>query len=364
MSESHPSPELPPAPLGTARPTRRRLPAEWEPQDGVLLTWPHPATDWAPRLAEVEEAYVALAASIAAWEPVVIACADERLAGHVAGRLSRAGVARERVRLPVVPSNDTWVRDYGPITVFEAGRPLLLDFTFDGWGGKYASRLDDSLTRRLHAEGVFGESPLLTPSIVLEGGSIDSDGAGTVLTTRRCLLARAAPGATEATVGAELLPLLGAERMLWLDHGGLEGDDTDGHVDTLARFCSPDTIAYVRCPDPGDSHFTELSAMEAELRALRRGDGQPYRLVPLPWPAARHDPEGARLPVTYANFLIVNGAVLVPTYDDPADREAVERLARCFPDRVAVGVPCLPLVLQHGSLHCATMQIPRGVWPS
>ena len=361
MSESHPSPELPPAPLGTARPTRRRLPAEWEPQDGVLLTWPHPATDWAPRLAEVEEAYVALAASIAAWEPVVIACADERLAGHVAGRLSRAGVARERVRLPVVPSNDTWVRDYGPITVFEAGRPLLLDFTFDGWGGKYASRLDDSLTRRLHAEGVFGESPLLTPSIVLEGGSIDSDGAGTVLTTRRCLLARAAPGATEATVGAELLPLLGAERMLWLDHGGLEGDDTDGHVDTLARFCSPDTIAYVRCPDPGDSHFTELSAMEAELRALRRGDGQPYRLVPLPWPAARHDPEGARLPVTYANFLIVNGAVLVPTYDDPADREAVERLARCFPDRVAVGVP---LVLQHGSLHCATMQIPRGVWPS
>lgn len=342
----------------------RRLPAEWEPQGGVLLTWPHAATDWASRLPEVEDTYVALAAAIARYEPVLIACADEEHAARIAGQLAAAAVAPRRRRLAVVPSNDTWIRDYGPITVFEDHRPLLLDFTFDGWGGKFGSRLDDAVSRRLHEEGVFGDVPLSTTGVVLEGGGIESDGTGTLLTTRRCLLTRAGPHVGIEQVEAELRTLLGVERVLWLEHGGLEGDDTDGHVDTLARFCDPQTIAYVRCTDRDDPHFSDLAAMEAELRALRRPGGEPYRLVPLPWPGAKHAPDGERLPATYANFLIVNGAVLVPTYDDPADGEAVERLAACFPGRQARGVPCLPLIAQHGSLHCATMQVPREAWPA
>lgn len=341
----------------------RRLPAEWEPQGGVLLTWPHAASDWAPRLTEVEDAYVALTSGIARFEPVLIVCADEDHAERVAARLAGAGVDPGRTRLAVVPSNDTWIRDYGPITVIEDGRPLLLDFTFDGWGGKFGSRLDDAVTRRLHEQGAFGDVPLSTTGVVLEGGGIESDGAGTLLTTRRCLMTRAGPD-TAQEVEAEIRALLGVERVLWLTHGGLEGDDTDGHVDTLARFCDRETIAHVRCQDREDPHFADLAAMEAELRALRRADGKPYRLVPLPWPAAKHDPDGGRLPATYANFLILNGAVLIPTYDDPADREAIDGLAACFPGREAVGVPCLPLIAQHGSLHCATMQVPEEAWPS
>ncbi len=342
----------------------RRLPAEWEPQGGVLLTWPHAASDWAPRLAEVDDTYAALAAAIARYEPVRIVCADEDQASRVATRLALAGVDPGRTRLSVVPSNDTWIRDYGPITVIEDGRPLLLDFTFDGWGGKFGSRLDDAVTRQLHQQGAFGDVALATTGVVLEGGGIECDGAGTLLTTRRCLLARAGHDASTPEVEAELHALLGVERVLWLAHGGLQGDDTDGHVDTLARFCDRQTIAYVRCEDRDDPHFADLAAMEAELRAFRRADGAPYRLVPLPWPGAKHDPEGERLPATYANFLIANGAVLVPTYDDPADREAIDRLAACFPGREAVGVPCLPLIAQHGSLHCATMQVPPGAWPA
>jgi agmatine/peptidylarginine deiminase len=328
----------------------------------VLLAWPHGGTDWAPLLPAVEAVYTAITRAVAAREPALIVCASAEHLRHVRARLGEAGVALASVRLYVAATNDTWTRDYGPLTVLEAGRALLLDFTFDGWGGKFRADLDDTVTRRLHAAGAFADAPVVTPGRVLEGGSIESDGAGTLMTTRRCLMSRAGPHATPATVEAELQALLGAERVLWLEHGGLEGDDTDGHVDTLARFCDPGTIAYVRCEDPADTHHADLAAMERELRAFRRVDGTPYRLVPLPLPAPKRGPDGERLPATYANFLIVNGAVLVPTYDDPADAEALERLAACFPDRQAVGIPCGPLIRQHGSLHCATMQIPREVW--
>jgi agmatine/peptidylarginine deiminase len=340
----------------------RRLPAEWEPQGAVLLTWPHAATDWAPLLERVEPVYDALTAAVTAREPAVVICAGPDHAEQVRARLARGGADPARLTLAMAPSNDTWVRDYGPITVLEGDRPLLLDFGFNGWGGKFEAQLDDRVPARLHAAGVFGDTPLATIEQVLEGGSIDSDGAGTLLTTRRCLMARAGPAASARQVEASLAEHLGAERVLWLEHGGLEGDDTDGHVDTLARFCGPATIAYVRCADPRDRHYRELAAMETELRALRTREGRPYRLVPLPLPAARRGPDGARLPATYANFLIVNGAVLVPTYDDPADAQALQALAAAFRGRSVVPVPSLPLTLQHGSLHCATMQVPRQVF--
>ena len=163
-----------------------------------------------------------------------------------------------------------------------------------------------------------------------------------------------------AAIEQRLGELFGLQRVLWLEHGALEGDDTDSHIDTLARFCDERTIAYVRCSERADPHFAELDAMERELRALRDARGEPYRLVPLPWPGAKHGRDGRRLPATYANFLVINGAVLAPTYRDPADAGALAQLRLCFPDREIIAIDCLPLIQQYGSLHCITMQLPAG----
>ncbi|MDF1556018.1 MAG: agmatine deiminase family protein [Deferrisomatales bacterium] len=339
----------------------RRLPAEWEPQDGVLLCWPHPDTDWGPRLDWVEPVFTELVRQISRFASVLLVARDEPL---VADILHRAGVPRPRVQLYPLPSDDTWARDCGPLTVLDDGSPRLMDFTFNGWGGKYPAQRDDRLTAELHRAGAFGTTPLETPGLVLEGGSVDSDGAGTLLTTTRCLLHPGRnPQLDRAGVEAALGRWLGAERVLWLEHGELQGDDTDAHVDTLARFAPGDTIVYQGCADPADPHFGPLERMAAELAEFRNREGRAYRLLPLPWPKPRFDDDGIRLPATYANFLVVNDAVLLPTYGDPADAPAAEILADAFPGREVVAVPCAPLLEQHGSLHCLTMQIPRGVLP-
>ncbi|MEW6486798.1 MAG: agmatine deiminase family protein [Thermodesulfobacteriota bacterium] len=341
--------------------TARRLPAEWEPQDGVLLAWPHAATDWAPVLPRVEPVFAELAARIAEAGIVLVAAADPARAERA---LAHARVPRDRVRLYPVPTNDTWARDFGPLTVEEDGRPRLLDFGFNGWGLKFAADRDNRVTRRLHELGAFGATPLETVGLVLEGGSIESDGAGTILTTRECLLGpNRNPHLDRAGVETALGRHLGAERVLWLEHGRLEGDDTDAHVDTLVRLAPDDTLLYVACDDPADGHFAALEALADEVRALRTRRGRPYRLVPLPWPRPCYDGEGHRLPATYANYLAIDGAVLVPTYGDPKDAEALDAVAEGFPGRRVIGVDCAPLILQHGSLHCVTMQLPRGVLP-
>jgi agmatine deiminase len=337
----------------------RVLPAEWAPQAGVLLTWPHAASDWGPTLARVEPVFVEIARQIALREPVVIACHDRALAEHVRRLLRRAGVEDARARLHVVPCDDTWARDHGPLTVLEGGAPRVLDFVFNGWGGKFAAAQDDVIPQRLHALGAFGEAPLEVVPLVLEGGSVESDGEGTILTTERCQLSAGRTGLDVAQIEAELRRHLGAERVLWLRRGWLEGDDTDGHIDTLARFCDARTIAYQSCDDRADAHYEELQAMAAELGELRTAAGEPYRLIALPWPRPRFGAGGGRLPATYANFLVIDGAVLVPTYDDPADAEALARLAAAFPGREVVGIDCLPVIEQGGSLHCLTMQLPR-----
>jgi len=342
-------------------PSVRHLPPEWAAQSGVMLTWPHPYGDWAPMLGQVEPVFVQLALAISRREAVLISCHDAAHRDHVAARLREAGVEPRRVRLLVVPSNDTWARDHGPITVLQDQQPLLLDFRFDGWGGKYPAELDDRICTRLKTLGAFGDRPMQEIDLVLEGGAIETDGEGTLLTTESCLLhGHRNPGLGRADVEALLKRHLGVRRILWLRHGQLAGDDTDGHIDTLARFCDPATIAYSCCDDSADEHFDPLQRMQAELQALRRGDGAAYQLVPLPIPAPVHDDNGQRLPATYANFLIINGAVLLPTYGDPADRVAVQRLGDCFPGREVVAVNCSPLIRQYGSLHCVTMQLPEG----
>lgn len=337
----------------------RRLPAEWEPQSGVLLSWPHADSDWAELMHLVETCVVDIATQISRFEPVLIV-ADNM--ARVQARLMVAGAEMERVRIVELPTNDTWVRDFGPITVIADGQPMLLDFVFNGWGLKFAADRDNLVTRRLHGLGVFGEHALETLDLVLEGGSIDTDGAGTILTTTACLGSpNRNPELSKADIEDALKAHLGAERVLWLDHGRLAGDDTDSHIDILARFVSPDTIIHMHCDDAEDEHFEELAAMREDLAAFTTAAGEPYRLVALPWPKGRMNRFGQRLAPSYANFLIINDAVLVPVYGDDADADALDIIADCFPAHVVVAVPCSPLIEQGGSLHCMTMQLPAGV---
>ena len=336
-----------------------RLPAEWEPQSAILLAWPHAGTDWAERLDDVEETFIALVAAIARFQPVLVCVADADLEAYARARLSSARIDMARVSFIEVPYDDTWLRDTGPITLADAGgRFRLLDFRFTGWGGKFAADEDDQLVGRLADMGIFPNSTVQEIDFAWEGGAIDTDGQGTLLTTWRCLSERH-PDEDRESLSRKLAGWLRQDRVLWLDHGYLEGDDTDAHVDTLARFAAPDAIVFQACDDPDDSHYAELQAMAAEIAALRTAAGEPYRLFPLPWPAPVLD-AGRRLAASYANFLIVNGAVLMPAYGDPADARAAGVLQSAFPGREIVRVPCRGLIWQNGSLHCLTMQLPQG----
>jgi len=337
--------------------TNRRLPAEWEAQDGVLLAWPHEESDWRPYLDAVQPVFAEIVRQISRFEQVIIAAPDPEA---VRASIFERGADLKRVRIYQVETNDTWARDFGPITVQDEGAPRLLNFGFNGWGLKFPSDLDNRINRCLQGLRAW-KAPLETVGLILEGGSIESDGRGTILTTEECLLNdNRNPHLTREELEQELHGLFGSDRFLWLANGYLAGDDTDSHVDTLARLCPEDTIAYVSCDDPDDEHYPALQAMVEEIRAFRTRYGRPYRTVALPWPMARFDEEGTRLPATYANFLVINGAVLVPTYDDPKDAAALEAVSRAFPGREVIGVDCLPLILQHGSLHCVTMQLPEG----
>lgn len=269
---------------------------------------------------------------------------------------------RKREYLLIVgePSNDTWARDHGFISlVDDQGGRRLLDFKFNGWGEKFPAELDNAINRRLYDEGKLEGDYIDCLDFVLEGGSIESDGQGTVFTTSCCLLAphRNQP-MSQAQIEARLKQVLCAERILWINHGHLTGDDTDGHIDTLVRICPDDTLLYIGCDDPEDEQYEDLRLMEEQLKTFRTLEGKPYRLVKLPMPRPILF-EGERLPATYANFLVINGAVLCPTYDQPdLDAEALRLIGEAFPDREIVGIDCRSIIKQHGSLHCCTMQFP------
>lgn len=333
-----------------------RLPAEWEPQSMVQLTLPHKDTDWADVLEEVMPCFIAIATAVARFEKVLIVTPD------VAGiKPLFSHIPQEKLIFAEVSTNDTWARDHGGITVFDNGMPVILDFVFNGWGLKFPAFYDNLITTALGQKGVF-KTKLKHGGIVLEGGGIESDGLGTLLTTSECLLSpNRNPHLSKTQIEEHLQQVFGANRVLWLDHGYLAGDDTDSHIDTLARLCDPETIAYVKCTDPQDEHFEALEKMEAQLQTFQTADGKPYRLIQLPWPDACYAPDGHRLPATYANFLIINGAVLLPVYEVPQDEAALNILKSIFPDREIIPINCRPLIGQHGSLHCVTMQYPEGV---
>ena len=342
-------------------PTRSFLPPEWAPQSAVMLTWPRADGDFARHFDAVEANFVAIAVAISRHQEVHINYGLDPAA--LRSRLVEAGAHPARLRVYRVESDDVWARDHGPITVIRDGRLVHLDFGFNGWGGKFSAERDDALTRRLAELGAWS-APVETVDFILEGGGIEVDGCGALLTTERCLLAKTRnPELDRAGIEALLRERLGVERILWLQHGDLLGDDTDGHIDTIARFCDAHTIAWQDCDDESDAQYADLKALGAELAELRTRDGGVYELVPLPLPAPIFDEDGRRLPAGYANFLIMNGCVLVPVYGDANDAIALERLREVFEDREVIGVDCRALIRQYGSLHCVTMQIPQAPLP-
>lgn len=337
-----------------------RFPAEWEPQSAVIIAWPHHSGDFI-HLSAVETSYQAIATSITRFQPLIIVCKDAEHRQHIQAQLP----AQTNIHFIQADYNDIWVRD----TVFlslEWEHPKaqlqLVNFRFNGWGNKYPHDADNALNLALFAHPLFKGHPTATVSLVLEGGSIESDGQGTVMTTKNCLFnPNRNPQLSQEAIAGQLQNYLGAKRLLWVEQDNLAGDDTDAHIDTLARFCDANTIAYTSCDDEQDPHYQGLKNMEAQLKNFRTQAGDAYRLVALPLPKPIFDEDAQPLPANYSNFLIINGAVLVPVYDDAMDAVALERIATCFPDREVVAVPCRALVHQYGSLHCASMQIPEFV---
>ncbi len=338
-----------------------RFPAEWEKQAAVLISWPHKTSDFTNNLELVEETYVFIAKTVTQYQRLIIVCHDDSHEQHIKSLL----VSDRNIDYIQATVNDIWVRDTVSLSVENNGEPQLLNFRFNGWGNKYVHHEDNALNHKLLPHAPFLGVNHTDIDFILEGGSVESDGAGTLLTTRQCLLnSNRNKGLTQTEIEHLLALYLGGERVLWLDQDNLAGDDTDAHIDTLARFCSATTIAYTSCADPHDRHFQSLKRMEAQLQAARTQSNEPYHLVDLPLPKPIFNKEGLRLPANYANFLIINNAVMVPAYDDPMDNVALQRLETCFPGRRIIATPCRALVHQYGSLHCMTMQFPSQVFPN
>ncbi len=343
------------------------LPAEWHKQSAIFIAWPHNNTDWADMLEDITACYTDIVDNLVPEIPVLIAAPDKT---EVAKALANLSVEKlKKIVVVEIDTNDTWTRDYGPISTFDSkGNLVINDFKFNGWGLKFAADCDNLVTSKLWDKGIWQYIADRKDKIsyknnlgfILEGGSIESDGKGTIMTTSRCLLSLNRNGEmNKGQIEQELKNRLGAKRVLWIDHGELAGDDTDAHVDTLARFAPEDTIIYCGCQDTNDQHHTALMQMRQQLETFITADDLPYNLIELPLPDPIFDNQGERLPATYANFLITPTKVLLPVYNQPQkDLLAQQLLSVAFPDRKIIPVNCLSLIQQHGSLHCATMQIP------
>jgi hypothetical protein len=340
------------------------LPPEWVPQHAIILGWPIASTDWSKQMPLVENLYLNLIALITPYELVLlVAPLDQH--GYVRERLQQADLPLDRVHLIDAPYNDTWMRDTAPITVWnEQNQPIFVDFEFNGWGEKHPFVQDNLMTRHLLQAPAFKnlyqlqQAQTQQPGFILEGGSIEVNGAGLLLTSKQCLLNSNRGARTQAQITEQLKRALGVEEVLWVSHGHVEGDDTDSHIDTLARFSAEKQVCYQSCDEVDYPSYAELKALEKELHELM--DPRGIELIPLPWPDACYSPEGPRMAATYVNFLIMNQQVIVPQYDVPQDAQAIAQLQRCFPDRKVVGINCRPLIRQGGSLHCITMQLPVG----
>ncbi len=336
-----------------------RFPAEWEPQSAVLMAWPHAGTDWAERLPETSRCFANICSAISARQKLLLLVPNNTIEQEASKYLETAGSRFENIHFIRLTYDDTWLRDSGPITLLINHGFRLLDFHFTAWGGKFAAEHDDKIVAELVNQGLFSDAQHQRIDFALEGGGIETDGMGTLLTTWHCLHERH-PSLSRHEIENRLKNTLHQDRILWLENGYLEGDDTDAHIDTLARFASTESIVYQGCQDSDDSHYRALTAMADELRQLRQSNGEPYRLFELPWPQPIID-NGRRLAASYANFLIINGAILMPLYGDAVDDAAMNIMQQAFSEREIVGIPCQDLIWQNGSLHCCTMQLPEGL---
>lgn len=349
--------------------TDYRLPAEWEPQSGIMLAWPHKDTDWAPYLDKIERTYVELISTITHYERVLLIARDT---DKVKARLSRelTRLQMRRIIFRQCDYNDTWARDFGPITVVSHHQTRgffvpnhLFDFRFNGWGNKYPADLDDAVNVNLYYSGIFYAALENHSDFVLEGGAIETDGYGTLFVTRSSQMSpnRNQP-LTQTDIERRFLKIFDClHRIVWIDHGHLIGDDTDGHIDTLIRCAPNHTLLYIGTDDTDDPQYEELKLMEQQLHGIKTLEEQPYRLLKLPLPDAITY-KGERLPATYANFIVLNRAVIVPTYNQPKkDKQAMEIIGSAFADREIVGIDASIPIRQHGSLHCLSMHLPEGV---
>lgn len=330
--------------------------AEWEKQSAIILTWPHKNTDWFPVLEKITDTYIEIVNEIIQTEKIIIVAPDINIVKQTI--LSKLPNANQNIFYFECQTNDTWARDHAFITLRDNSENYYLDFKFNGWGDKFPSDKDNCINEKLFATGLLKGYYINHLDFVLEGGSIESDGKGTIFTTTNCLMAphRNQP-LSKDDIETKLKLYLNAKRIVWINHGSLIGDDTDGHIDTLVRIAPNDTILYVNCNDKEDPQYDQLKAMEDEIKHLRTMEGHPYRLLPLEIPAPIYY-EGERLPATYANYLIINGSVIVPTYgQQDKDRKALDTIAEAFPDRKIKGIDSNNIIIQHGSIHCCTMQL-------
>ena len=339
-----------------------RLPAEWEAQQCIIFTWPHPSHNsiWTDDLQRIDKDFAFIIEQAAHYSAITIIAYDTEHKHHIESLLASMPTAYP-IQLLCIPTNDCWVRDYGPITLLTDEKPLFVNFGFDAWGGKYPHLKDSNANAALFSHPPFTGYQHATVDYILEGGSIETDGHGTLLTTEQCVFTHSRnPATSRPELIKQICTTLNASRLLILKHGKLIGDDTDGHIDTLVRFVDPHTLCYTACDDKNNAHYRSLKMMEGELAKLTDYLDNPYRLVPLPLPPLMKNSDGEPLPANYTNFLILNGAVLVPTYDTHADNIAQMTLQQCFPNRKIIPIPSTELIQNFGSIHCASMHIPKG----
>lgn len=337
-----------------------RMPAEWEPHEATWLSWPHNPKTWPDRdFAVVEDIWAQMAAALAPGEIVNI-LASQHLHERVRKALSKRSVPEDRIRLHDVPTNDVWARDHGPIFLIRGEgstrERLILNWEYNAWGGKFPPWDDDNRVPARVSE-ITGIDHV-TPGMILEGGSIDVNGRGCLLTTEQCLLNKNRnPSLTREQIEQRLCNHLGATKILWL-HDGLEGDDTDGHVDDITRFVAERVIVTTMCEDTRDANHAVLAENRKRLDAMRDQEGRPFEIVELPMPRRRIDLGKRRLPASYGNFYIGNAAVLLPVFNDPNDQRAIDILSPLFPDRRIVPIDCRELIVEGGALHCVSQQQP------
>lgn len=335
---------------------------EWAPQSAILLIWPHPYSDWAHNLSAIEPVYTDIVYSVTQNQMVLLVCFDKDHYQHVEQLLLKTRINLQRIRFVIEKTNDTWCRDYGPLSLSNNKKIKLYDYQFNGWGQKFNAELDNQLTTKLYQNNIFTNFELVVMDLVLEGGSIDSNGQDILLTTSQCLLENTRnPDLNQQQITNILKKQLGVSKIIWIENSQLLGDDSDGHIDMLVRFCNENTIAYSCCSNKNDANYHTLRELETELKALFNRKNSHTELVPLPIPEPVFDDSGRQLPASYANFLIINNAVLLPLYNNKNDSTAIKNLQQCFPGRKIIPVNCLPLIEQNGSLHCASMQLPQGL---